>query len=258
MGAYPVMQLRFLLLFVLACGEGCNLAPDQEVTVLLPAPPAAWQIAFPRLGFSVVTTDPGKGARVVSVESWRDTPSLPCGRAPNTPVLAFPLPAAQLRPAGGFYPASLRTRGNGAVLELSWEDGPAALVMFRVIAQGLDPSLFNVPKLSRYLKKHPDPWNVDLDAVAQKILRGDLTAWDIDLLPCRDADVESGPGTWFLESPFSSSFDAINGRVTLPEISMGNHRLFSLGGTSWSMQVGASEVVMLRDADDPGPGEDPH
>jgi hypothetical protein len=241
------MRLWSLLLLasLLGWGTGCDLAPDQEVTVFLPAPPAAWQIAFPRLGFNVVTRDGANGVREMTVDNWRDMPAVSCGRTPNTPVLAFPVQPAELRPAGGFYPASLRAREGTAVLELTWEDGPAALVMFRVAGQGLDPSLFNVQKLSRYLRQNRDPWDLDLDAVAQKILRGELTAWDIDTLPCRDAEVEPGPGTWFLESPFSSTFESLNGSVRLQEISIGSHRLFSLKGTSWNVQVGPVDVIMI-------------
>jgi hypothetical protein len=246
------MRLWFLLLpaSLLSWGTGCDLAPDHEVTVLLPVPPAAWQIAFPRLGFSVMTRDGANDVREMTVDNWRNLPAVSCGRTPNTPVIAFPVQSeqlrpAQLRPAGGFYPASLRARGGAAVLELTWEDGPAALVMFRVAGQGLDPSLFNVQKLSRYIRQNRDPWDLDLDAVAQKILRGELTAWDIDMLPSRDAEVQPGPGTWFLESPFASTFESVNGRVRLPEISMGSHRLFSLKGTSWNVQVGPAEVVMI-------------
>jgi hypothetical protein len=244
-----------LVVVVISFHACCDLSREERVQVLLPAPPAPWQAAFPRLGFRIVTQGVSTGVQEAEVDDWRDPVEVSCHRSVNSPVLAYPRDSAapdsavstpgRLRPAGGFYPLSLRAFQSREVLELTWEDGPGALVMSKVAAQGLDPSLFNVTKLSHYLLQNRDPWDVDLDAVAQKILKGELTAWDIDTLPCRDAEVEPGPGTWFLESPFSSSFEAIKGRVRLPEVSIGSHRLFSLRGKSWSVQVGLAEVVMI-------------
>ncbi len=119
-------------------------------------------------------------------------------------------------------------------------------IMSRVAAQGrLDVSLFNVQRLRRFIQERADPWALDLDSVAQKISDGDLTAWDIDMLPCRDAAVEPGPGTWFLESPFFSPLEAVDGRVTLTGVSLGCHWLHSLGGRSWKMEVGEQETVLV-------------
>jgi hypothetical protein len=253
------MRLSYLALVavVMSSAAGCELTKEAEVKVLFPAPPVLWQIAFPRLCFRVLTRDARNALQDRNVVDWRVPMAVTCARSVNSPILAYPLesgpadsaePAsADLRPAGGFYPLSLRTFQSGEVLELTWEDGAAAYVMSRVAAQGLsDVSLFNVARLRRFLQEHADPWALDLDAVAQKILQGELTAWDIDMLPCRDAVVEPGPGTWFLESPFSSSFEAVHGRVTLTGVSLGCHRLFSIAGTSWRLELGQQETVLLR------------
>jgi hypothetical protein len=250
------MRLHRLALVVVVVlkAAGCDLATDDEVKVLLPAPPVPWQIAFPRLGFRVVTLDARKGVRERNVDDWRAPPVVTCARSVNSPILAYPretgladsAAAGDLRPAGGFYPLSLRAYQGGEVLELTWEDGPAALVMSRASARGLDVSLFNVSKLRRYLQEHGDPWALDLDAISQKVALGVLTAWDIDTLPCRDVEVEPGPGTWFLESPFSPSFEAAHGKVVLTGVSLGCHRLFSLAGTSWRVAVGEQETALVR------------
>jgi hypothetical protein len=252
------MRLHSLALVVvltssMAC---CDLATEEQVKVLLPAPPVLWQIAFPRLGFRVVTRDAGNGVQETDVGDWRAPVTVTCARNVNSPILAYPLengitgcavPApGHLRPAGGFYPHSIRTFKSGEVLELTWEDGAAAFVMSRVAGLDRDLSLFNVPRLSRFLLAQGDPWGLDLDAVAQKISRGELTAWDIDRLPCRDAKVAPGPGTWFLESPFSLSFEAEDGRIRMTGVSLGGHRLYSLAGTSWQLEVGQVETVMIR------------
>ena len=129
------------------------------------------------------------------------------------------------------------------MLELTWRDGAAALVVDRLARQGRDVSLFNVPRLRRFLGELADPWDVDLDAVAEKISRGDFTAWDIDRLPTRSLDV-SPSGTWFLESPFSPSYSAEDGRISAATMSLGGHHLFSLYGTCWRLDVGPRESLL--------------
>jgi hypothetical protein len=245
------LSLVAALLSVLSCSF---LALEEEVTLLCPTPPVAWQIAFPGLGFRVVTTDSRGAPLVTEVTDWRDPVSLRCLRTANAPIVAWPYEPGNpqspvcvpgpLRPAGGFFPLSLRASGNRQVLELSWTDGPAALVIARVAAEGRDVSRFNVPRLCLFLRESADPWSLDLDAVAQRIAQGEFTAWDIDPLPCRDAEVEPGPGTWFLESPFSPTFEGNGGRILLHRIALGTHRLFSLSGRSWTIEVGENECVI--------------
>jgi hypothetical protein len=231
------------------------LALEEEVTLLCPTPPVVWQIAFPGLVFRVVTTDSRGAPLVAEVTDWRDPVALKCLRTANAPIVAWPYEPGNrqspvcvpglLRPAGGFFPLSLRANGNRQVLELSWTDGPAALVIARVAAEGRDVSRFNVPRLRLFLRESGEPWSLDLDAVAQRIAQGEFTAWDIDPLPCRDVEVEPGPGAWFLESPFSPTFEANGGRILLPRIALGTHRLFALTGRSWVVEVGENECVIV-------------
>jgi hypothetical protein len=265
--------LRLSLVAALLSVSSCSfLALEEEVTLLCPTPPVAWQIAFPGLVFRAVTTD-SRGAPVVTeITDWRGPVAFKCLRTANAPIVAWPYEPGNrespahvpglLRPAGGFFPLSLRAIGNGQVLELSWADGPAALVIARVAAEGRDVSRFNVSRLCLFLRGSGEPWSLDLDAVAQKIAQGKFTAWDIDPLPCRDAEVEPGPGTWFLESPFSPTFEANGGRILLPRIALGPHRLFSLSGRSWIIEVGQNECVIVpaaaRDCrTTPAPSPDP-
>jgi hypothetical protein len=226
----------------------CMLDREEEVMVLLPPPPVLWQAAFPRLCFKVVTLDAHNTVREARVEDWRKPVSVTCARSPHTPLLAFPeeSSAPGLRPAGGFYPDSFRAFQGGQILELTWEEGPAALVLSQVALLGRDVSLFNITRLCRYLLEQGDPWSVDLADIADKISREALTAWDIDRLPCRDAELQTGPGTWFLESPFAAAVAAEGGWTRLAGVSLGSHRLYSLSGASWKVEVGPQEAAMVR------------
>jgi hypothetical protein len=232
--------------------------PGQRARVLLPPPPAHWQIAFPGLAFRVSARD-GAGEPVVIVaEDWQKPLEIECSRAVNTPILAWPfVPEGRgavpvgpglLRPAGGFFPGSLRTFQAEEVVELSWEDGAAALVVDRAAAAGRDMSRFNVPRLCGVLREHGDPWSMDLDAAAQRISEGEFTAWDIHRLPSRDVRVSPGEGTWFLESVFSVPLAADNGEVVLAATAWGSRRLFSLTGSCWHLEVGEGEPLLV-----PGP-----
>ncbi len=227
--------------------------------LVCPSPPVAWQIAFPGLGFRVVARDSSGALVVTEIADWRIPVAFRCCRVVNSPIVAWPYepgdrrsPACApglLRPAGGFFPLSLRARGDRQIVELSWENGPAALVISRVAAEGRDISRFNVPRLCRFFREEGEPWALDLDSVAQKISQGEFTAWDIDRLPCRDAEVGPGPGTWFLESPFCSTVEAAGGRIVLPQIARGTHRLFSMmTRSSWTLEIGERETVLVPGA----------
>jgi hypothetical protein len=249
--AFPLAALGALC----ACSA---FGPEQEVRVLLPAPPVHWQIAFPRLAFSVKARDSRGSQQEVIVQDWRHAVQIECARALNEPILAWPFvgdgapPAGVcpgvLRPAGGLFPLCLRDFDGAVVVELTWEGGASALVVDRVAAAGGDVSRFNAARLCAYLQKEADPWLVDLDSVAQKIAQGDFTAWDIDPLPARDARASVGPGSWFLESPFALPTTAQDGVVAMGGVPRGSHRLFSLAGFCWRLEIGEGEPLLF-----PGP-----
>jgi hypothetical protein len=227
---------------LIVSAASCGLAVEEEVNVLLPAPPVPWQIAFPGMSFSVVTRT-AHSIEQTAATDWRALVAVRCVRSVNVPVLAWPS-QEHLRPAGGFYPLSLRDFQGQEVLELTWRDGAAALVMERLARQGRDLSLFNLPRLRLFLGESEDPWDIDLDTVAQEISRGDFSAWEIDRLPCRSVDLRPGDGTWFLESPFSGSYRADEGRIRLASVSLGAHHLFALDGSRWRLEVGPRETLL--------------
>jgi hypothetical protein len=241
------MKARPLVLAALTVAVlGCSLgAVDHDVQVLVPAPPAHWQVAFPGLSFRVTARDASGAQTEIVVQDWRVPVSLTCARTVNQPILAWPNAPGCLRPAGGFFPSSLRKGPGGDVLELTWESGAAAVVVDRAAEAGCDMSRFNVERLRGYLAETGDPWCADLDAVAQHIVSGDLTAWDIDRLPAWDVSIMPGEGTWFLESPFAVPRIALNGSLDLPGVPRGSHSLFSLTGRRWSLEVGGEAPLLI-------------
>ncbi len=255
---FPTRFPRIAVLAGLIGLSSCPVfQPGQRVLVLLPPPPVHWQIAFPGLAFRVGAPDGSMTAEIVA-EDWLRPLEIECSRAVNTPILAWPfVPEGRgaapvgpglLRPAGGFFPGCLRTFQGEEVVELSWEDGAAALVVSRAAEAGGDMSRFNVVRLCRFLREESDPWSMDLDAAAQRIAEGEFTAWDLDRLPARDARVTPGPGSWFLESPFSFPCAAVDGVLFLGSVPRGSHRLFSLSGGHWRLEVGEGEPLLVAPA----------
>jgi len=251
----PLISLLSGLCLLNACSA---FLPEQTIQVLLPAPPSHWQAAFPRLAWKVSARRNDGAMREVVTDDWRRPVRVECARAVNAPILAWPfvadagaspgvcsLGAGALCPAGGLFPLSLRTFQGTDVVELSWEDGPLALVVDRLAACGRDTSRFNAARLRRYLREEGDPWTVGLDVIAQKIAQGDFTAWDLDLLPLADVEVQPGPGTWFLESPFCRPQVAREGSIRLSGVPRGSHRLFSLGGSCWRLDVEEETTLLL-------------
>lgn len=248
------MRPGALSLVVLGLLSSCSiLETAQTVAVLVPAPPPIWQVAFPNLAFRITARD-GTGSLVDALApDWREPAVIACAHEVNRPVLAWPfvpsgphpVAAGVLRPAGGLFPRDLRSWNGEVVLELRWEDGAAAVVLDRAAAAGADLSRFNAERLRGYLRRAGDPWKLDLDLAAQRIAEGAFTAWDLDELPCRAVAAAVGPGSWFLESPFSVPVAAERGVVNLGEVTMGTHRLFSFAGGSWRLQVGEGEMLVL-------------
>jgi len=252
-------MLRATMIAGLVSLSSCPVfQPGQRTQVLLPPPPVHWQIAFPGLAFRVSARDGGGAPVETVVADWQRPLEIECSRAVNTPILAWPfVPGGRgavqvdpglLRPAGGFFPGSLRSFEGGEAIELSWEDGAAAFVVDRVASAGRDMSRFNVPRLCRFLQEHGDPWSVDLDAAAQRITEGEFTAWDVERLPSRDVRVAPGAGSWFLESPFFLPCAAEQGVLLLGGVPRGSHSLYSLSGACWRLEVGEGEPLLV-----PGP-----
>jgi hypothetical protein len=244
----------------LAVGGCALLAPAVPVRIGIPRPPAAWLHAFPDLRFRLAYVDAGGRGATLDVVEWWLPVAVPCAKTGNAPVLAYPLPSAHadpgapggLRPAGGVWPGSAAAGADGEVLELSWEDGALASLLFRLRAAGLDVSLLNAGRLRDRFRRAADPWDLDLEGIADALARGELTACDVDELPVSPVLIRAEGAYWFLESPLKEPVAARDGVAALPAVSLGEHGLYSSDGRFVLFQATEQGVVALPPISGPG------
>jgi len=214
----------------------------------MPDIPRHWQQAFPDLSFRLVFQDSAGSWQTVVVPHAGADVAIRCWKAVNSPVLAYPQAersSALLRPAGALYPGDCVHTGGSRHVALSWTGGCQASIFKLLAENGLDTSLVNAERLASYLARYPDPWVLDLNAIAEKLARGDFTAYDIDLLPARDVQMCPGAGEWFLESPFALTQATTSSEsLFLPGLSRGDHALFSVQGRVIRIWVGDRETVI--------------
>ena len=237
-------------LLALACSflHSCAWFGSQaEVLVSLPQPPEHWVRAFPDLAFHVVYQDT-EGWHSVTIQDVSQSVLIHCGKLGNTPILAFPVSTVRtgsLRPAGGLYPMDCVDRFEPPHLVLSWHGGCRALIFKMLAERGFDTSLINSARLASYLNEQEDPWALDLESIAERLMRGDFSAFDFDLLPTRSVTLQPGPGEWFLETPCASPWKIVDeSPITLPCLSIGMHTLFSVDGRKLDIWVGEKETVV--------------
>ncbi len=239
--------------WVLWSGASCALGSAARVRLRLPVLPGHWKEAFPGLTFLVVFPDPS--GRTVTAAGAQDQ-VIGCSKAGNTPILAYPagvagedeqgVPPGLLRPAGALYPLDLDQESTEPTISLTWEDGPLALLVSRLQAVGMEVALLNAGRLRDRLRLERDPWDLDLEAIAQELARGSFSAWDIDPLADRAVELRVGQGTWFLESPFASPIDvSASPELLLPKLSLGMHELFSTTGSWIRLYVQEREVTVM-------------
>lgn len=220
-----------------------------EVTV--PEPPEHWASAFPDLSFVVVFVDSNGHLQTVTLTDPGRCAEISCSKAGNTAVLAYPASARDtgfLRPAGGLYPLNVVEESGHPRLSLSWQGGPVALLLKKIRDRGFDTSLVNARRLVSYIGAQPDPWALDLDTIAEKLVSGHFSVYDIDLHPSRDVSLAPGAGEWFLESPFAPAVKATDVEtLLLPRLSFGIHALFSVQGGKILISVGQTETVLRRE-----------
>lgn len=237
--------LALLVLILCSCQR---FGPQAELQVVIPEPPDSWARAFADLSYNVTFPDCTGAWQTVAVADVSQPPLISCSKAGNTPILAYPVAGHSegfLRPAGALYPADCVDQGDQVRLVLSWKTGCLALIFMHLAERGFDTSLVNAPRLASYVGRHADPWGLDLDAIAEKLIHGDFSAYDIDLLPSRDVTLKPGAGEWFLESPFSPSHRLGDGELlTLPGLTLGMHALFRAEGGMIRLSVGEGETVI--------------
>ncbi|HVO38352.1 MAG TPA: hypothetical protein VMV03_04910 [Spirochaetia bacterium] len=241
--------MRFPALAALAAcclGSCAPFGGDAELEALLPRVPAHWAAAFPDLHFRLVLRGAAGDEQALEIPS--PPARITCSKATNTAILAYPVSARAagfLRPAGAVYPLDLRREDGRDTLRFSWEAGAAAWVLSRLRTLGFETSLVNAPRLRAELARHPDPWALDLEKIAEKLADGTFIFYDIDLLPSRDVQLRPGVGSWFLEDPESSVTPCRDeDTLLLPALSVGDHALFSIEGRRIRISVGAKETVI--------------
>jgi hypothetical protein len=222
--------------------------PRTDLRIRIPAPPHHWERAFSDLRYSVLFQDSAGSWQTVTVAGQDRTTVVSCWKAGNAPVLAYPCGGrcgSCLRPAGGLYPLDCVDGNDPPELLLSWEGGFVASVFTLLAQRGFDTSLINAPRLSSYVARHPDPWDLDIEGIAEKLARGTFSAYDVDLLPTRDVILIPGAGEWFLESPFAATRPAAASEsITLAGLGVGMHALFSVQGGGIRIWVGEKETVI--------------
>jgi len=239
--------LHPLLLF--ACSLYGHSLP---LKVQLPPAPHHWQTAFPKLRYRLLYPIPdSEGFEELFVDQGRQ-PVIELPKILYLPVLAYPVistESLELPPAGGIYPTDCTN--NSSSITMSWESGAAAELLYRLWIRGVDCSSINVPRLRAEMAERcqGDPWSLDLSMICSRLAAGGFRVTDIHPAPYRDLILESGPGSWFLESPFRIPVPpSTDGSLLLEAVPLGPHLLFDCAtGSCFFLFVDEStELLSLR------------
>jgi len=226
------ISLLSLLLYILALGSGCDFfSHSTRVELLLPPIPAHWQRAFDNLKFQLIFNGPDGKEQCIIIPAGSSLIEVCISKKQNSSFLAYPLigdEEIRLPPAGALYPLNM---GEGNTLVLSWEQGVAAVIIFRLSTGEIDLSIFNTLRLSEEIMERgkPDPWALDIDYIIEKIDLGSFRVTYIKAASARDIELLVDPGSWFMESPFARLIEIEEGEtLVLEAVPLGRHHLFSL------------------------------
>lgn len=239
-----------MLLYSLAFGSGCDFfSHSTQVKVSLPPIPAHWQRAFNNLKFKLIYSGPGGEKQESIIPAGSGLIEVCISKRQNSSFLAYPLigeDEIRLPPAGALYPLNM-VEGN--TLALSWEQGVASLIIFRLSTGGIDLSTFNTQRLSEEIMERgkPDPWNLDIDYIIEKIALGSFRVTYIKAAPARNIELPVDPGSWFMESPFACLIEIEEDEtLVLEAVPFGSHLLFSLStGEYYSLFLDDEETYIL-------------
>ena len=225
----------------------------------LTPPPDHWQAAFPRLSYLLVYPRDDAGDFDQLLVDGRAPVRIELPRVCFLPVLAYPDPGAgiaELPPAGGVYP--LDCTASGLSMFVSWEQGPIAEALRRLLSGGVDCSAVNVERLRREMsvRCRGDPWALDLEHIGARLASGQFRLTDIRLAPSRDVTIEAGQGRWFLESPFRRPVTVgPEGLLLLEGVPLGAHFLFDGdSGACLFLYLGEETLLSPRSAGQWTPG----
>ncbi len=239
-----------MLLYILTFGSGCDLfSPSIQLKLSLPPIPTHWQMAFDNLKYQLILSGPDGEKQESIIPGNSGLVEMCISKRQNSSFLAYPIigeSGIRLPPAGAIYPLNM---GEGNTLTLSWEQGVAALIVFRLINGGIDLSTFNARRFSDEIMQRgkPDPWNFDIDYIIEKIAMGSFRITYIKAAPARNIELPVNPGNWFMESPFAGIIEIEEGETLLLEaVPFGYHYLFSLStGEYYSLFLDDEETYIL-------------
>lgn len=239
-----------LILSALIFLSGCDFfSHSTQVKLSLPPFPTHWQMAFDNLKYQLILSGPDGERQESIIPAGSGLVEVCISKKQNSSFLAYPLigdDEIRLPPAGAIYPLNM---GEGNTLTLSWEQGVAALIVFRLIKGGIDLSTFNARRFSDEIMQRgkPDPWNFDIDYIIEKIAMGAFRVTYIKAAPARDIELPVNPGSWFTESPFAGIIEIEEGETLILEaVPLGYHYLFSLStGEYYSLFLDEDETYIL-------------
>lgn len=168
------------------------------------------------------------------------TPVVALPRMQNVPILVYPVIAGfpdgprtyLLLPGGAIFPAQVTGAGY---LRLTWEAGPAALVMQAVVARTGSPRSYSAQRLHDELliRTDGDPWRVDLDTILELLLAGAFRVTAIRRGETFELNAVVAAGEWFshnlLASPVTAHGNGAAGELNVSLV-RGLHRYFHESG----------------------------
>lgn len=141
---------------------------------------------------------------------------------------------ARRRPAG-----VSREGSDGAhVLDLTFEDGPATEVVWRLMEARLDVRDLSVGRLRREIRDRlaNDPWSLDVERVVEAIASRAMRQSYIRPPELLAVDLVAPPGRWYARSPF---VDVVAGGSTWPKLPEGMTPFYSADGRRTIVKVDA-------------------
>lgn len=230
-------RLFLLSLFLLlAALPGCRdlSVTTTAVRVRAPRMPVHWDAAFGSGEFVVSWAASGAvSSGEIHLQPLEST-IISVPRDPPVVVQAQPVfPRARLAAAGAVWPLHLQEDG---VLDLSFEHGAAALVLFQAARGGADLRSFAVRRFTETVSERfaDDPWQIDVDALVWAIINRSMRESYIRAVDQFPVVAPVPAGRWYPVSPFAQPVTAETGWPALPK---GLSRFTGTGGERLFVEI---------------------
>jgi hypothetical protein len=140
-------------------------------------------------------------------------------------------------PAGAVFPYSLEAGGQ---VTLSWEHGFGADLLLRLYRQGFPLSCFNVERFLHEvdLRGMGNPWDLDREAILEKILQGGFRSDCIKRKEPFTGRVVFPPGDWSSWNVFDQDAPVI-----------GFHRFFDFSRAERDGVIGAADLMLVGEGE---------